>query len=52
MGSHTNSHVHPKSILVIGGGPSGLVALRNLIRHGQFERVELVERRDDIGGAW
>ncbi|KAF4610058.1 hypothetical protein D9613_010294 [Agrocybe pediades] len=42
----------PNSILVIGGGPSGLVTLRNLIEHGKFERVELYERRDDVGGVW
>ncbi|TFK33754.1 hypothetical protein BDQ12DRAFT_614699 [Crucibulum laeve] len=42
----------PKRVLVIGGGPTGLVALRNLIERGQFEHVELVERRDDIGGVW
>ncbi|ESK87207.1 flavin dependent monooxygenase [Moniliophthora roreri MCA 2997] len=45
----------PKRVLVIGGGPSGLVALRNLTVLGKdhgIERVELVERRDDIGGVW
>ncbi|KAF8722728.1 hypothetical protein AX14_009636 [Amanita brunnescens Koide BX004] len=42
----------PKSVLIIGGGPCGLVTLRNLIEHGDFERVELVERRDNIGGVW
>ena len=42
----------PKSVLIIGGGPCGLVTLRNLIERGDFERVELVERRDDIGGVW
>ncbi|KAF8900561.1 hypothetical protein CPB85DRAFT_1439456 [Mucidula mucida] len=42
----------PKRILVIGGGPAGLVSLRNLTDRGQFERVELVERRDDVGGVW
>lgn len=49
----SESHpVLPKRILVIGGGPTGLVALRNLTERGQFERVELVERRDDVGGVW
>jgi cation diffusion facilitator CzcD-associated flavoprotein CzcO len=42
----------PKRILVIGAGPSGLVALRNLIERGDFDSVELVERRDDVGGVW
>jgi cation diffusion facilitator CzcD-associated flavoprotein CzcO len=42
----------PKRILVIGGGVCGLVTLRNLIERGSFDRVELVERRDDVGGVW
>ncbi|KAK0543628.1 hypothetical protein OC846_006346 [Tilletia horrida] len=48
----------PKSVLVIGGGPAGLVTLRNLLQHGPddsappFERVHLIERRADIGGVW
>lgn len=42
----------PRRILVIGGGPCGLVTLRNLIEHGNFEHVELYERRDDVGGVW
>ncbi|TFK24577.1 FAD/NAD(P)-binding domain-containing protein [Coprinopsis marcescibilis] len=42
----------PKRVLVIGGGPSGLVALRNLVEQGRFETIQLVERRDDIGGVW
>ena len=49
MSSHP---ILPRRILVIGGGPTGLVALRNLTERGQFERVELVERRDDVGGVW
>lgn len=31
---------------------SGLITLRNLILHGSFDRIELVERRKDIGGVW
>ena len=42
----------PQRVLVIGGGPTGLVALRNLLERGKFEHVELWERRDDIGGVW
>lgn len=43
---------HPRSVLIIGGGPVGLVTLRNFLERGDFEKVELVERRDDIGGVW
>ncbi|KAK7455228.1 hypothetical protein VKT23_011101 [Stygiomarasmius scandens] len=38
--------------LVIGAGPAGLATLRNLIQLGRFDCVQLVERRDDIGGVW
>ncbi|KAF5367712.1 hypothetical protein D9758_009831 [Tetrapyrgos nigripes] len=48
----TSIPVRPKRILVIGGGPAGLVTLRNFIDLAIFERVELVERRDDVGGVW
>lgn len=44
--------VHPRKILIVGGGPTGLVTLRNLTERGDFDRVELVERRDDVGGVW
>lgn len=42
----------PKNILIIGGGPCGLVTLRNCLERGEFDDVQLVERRDDIGGIW
>ncbi|KAJ7641213.1 hypothetical protein FB45DRAFT_1053780 [Roridomyces roridus] len=42
----------PRRILIVGGGPCGLVTLRNLIERGDFEQVVLAERRDDIGGVW
>lgn len=42
----------PQRVLVIGGGPTGLVALRNMIERGGFAHVELYERRDDVGGVW
>ncbi|KAF9451471.1 FAD/NAD(P)-binding domain-containing protein [Macrolepiota fuliginosa MF-IS2] len=42
----------PKSALVIGAGPSGLVSYRNLAKYGCFETVALYERRDDVGGVW
>ncbi|KAL0579091.1 hypothetical protein V5O48_002933 [Marasmius crinis-equi] len=53
MGS-INNPARPKRVLVIGGGPTGLATLSNLLDLGKdvFERVELVERRDDVGGVW
>ncbi|KAJ7631501.1 hypothetical protein B0H17DRAFT_1108969 [Mycena rosella] len=46
------SNARPKRILIIGGGASGLVTLRNLRERGNFDEVQLVERRDDVGGVW
>ncbi|KAL0949447.1 hypothetical protein HGRIS_009502 [Hohenbuehelia grisea] len=43
---------YPRRVLIIGGGPCGLVSLRNCVERGDFERVELVERRDNTGGVW
>jgi hypothetical protein len=43
----------PKKICIIGGGVAGLAALRTLVEEGNpFEKVELIERRDNIGGVW
>jgi cation diffusion facilitator CzcD-associated flavoprotein CzcO len=42
----------PRRVLIIGGGAIGLVTLRNFIERGDFENVELVERRANIGGVW
>ncbi|KAF7341138.1 Thiol-specific monooxygenase [Mycena venus] len=42
----------PRRVLIVGGGPCGLVSLRNLVERGQFEEVVLAERRNDIGGVW
>ncbi|KAG1842814.1 hypothetical protein C8R48DRAFT_737321 [Suillus tomentosus] len=44
--------LRPKNLLIIGGGPCGLITLRNCLRHGTFTKVQLVERRDDVGGVW
>lgn len=46
------SNPRPKRVLIVGAGPSGLVTLRNLNERGKFDHVELVERRDDVGGVW
>lgn len=42
----------PRRVLIIGGGPAGLVTLRNFQERGTFDTVQLVERRDDVGGVW
>lgn len=57
---------NPKNVLIIGGGIAGLAALRALVEENgvkdgyqdvqesfsPFDRVQLIERRDDIGGVW
>lgn len=55
----------PQKVLIIGGGPCGLVTLRNFLQSNaqpsddggrdseqQTLDVELVERRDEVGGVW
>ncbi|SPO24723.1 related to FMO1 - flavin-containing monooxygenase [Ustilago trichophora] len=50
----------PEKVLIVGGGATGLVSLRNLVEEvasdseGSFPLFEplLVERRDDVGGVW
>ena len=42
----------PKMVFIIGGGPSGLVTLRNLVELSNFERVGLVEQMNHVGGVW
>ncbi|SOV04278.1 related to FMO1 - flavin-containing monooxygenase [Ustilago sp. UG-2017a] len=50
----------PESILIIGGGATGLATLRNLVEQvasdssGTYPLFSplLVERRDDVGGVW
>lgn len=45
----------PQRILIIGGGAAGLASLNALIStdaHAPFTQVELIERRQDIGGVW
>lgn len=47
-----SSRPRPRRALIIGGGAIGLVTLRNFLERGDFENVELVERRANIGGVW
>ncbi|SPO23016.1 related to FMO1 - flavin-containing monooxygenase [Ustilago trichophora] len=50
----------PERVLIVGGGATGLVSLRNLVEEvgsdseGSYPLFEplLVERRDDVGGVW
>lgn len=47
----------PASILVVGGGPAGLVALFELLQAfrregGTSTEIELFERRSEVGGVW
>lgn len=41
-----------KNVAIVGGGASGLVALKTLLEEGAFDNVTLLERRNDIGGVW
>ena len=39
-------------VAIIGGGPSGLVTLKQLLQKNAFVEVKLFERRDELGGVW
>lgn len=41
-----------KKVAIIGGGPSGLIALDSLISEGVFDVVRVFERRKEAGGCW
>ena len=42
-----------KRIAVIGGGPTGLAAVKALsLEPAEFSRIDLFERRDRLGGLW
>ncbi|KZV79193.1 FAD/NAD(P)-binding domain-containing protein [Exidia glandulosa HHB12029] len=41
-----------KRVAIVGGGASGLVALKALLEQGVFDEVVLFERREDVGGVW
>jgi ribulose 1,5-bisphosphate synthetase/thiazole synthase len=41
-----------RAVLIIGGGPCGLVMSRTLeMSRGTSSQVQLVERQDDVGGT-
>lgn len=41
-----------QSVAVIGGGPSGISAVKALEEEKVFQTVRLFERRDRVGGIW
>lgn len=41
-----------QSVAVIGGGPSGISAVKALQEEKVFQKVRLFERRDRVGGIW
>ena len=43
--------VQPLRIAVIGAGPSGLTAGRELMQQG-FDRFTIFDKADDVGGTW
>ncbi|XP_020227320.1 flavin-containing monooxygenase FMO GS-OX-like 8 [Cajanus cajan] len=46
----SETRVESKMVCVIGAGPSGLVAARELVREGH--KVVVLEQNRDIGGQW
>ncbi|KAJ9478377.1 putative Thiol-specific monooxygenase (putative) [Pseudozyma hubeiensis] len=56
----TDRSSSPETVLIIGGGATGLVTLRNIVEEvvtdssGSYPLFAplLVERRDDVGGVW
>ncbi|KAK1707327.1 dimethylaniline monooxygenase [Colletotrichum acutatum] len=40
------------SVAVIGAGPSGISAVKALSEENVFERIQLFDRREGIGGTW
>ncbi|KAF1952024.1 dimethylaniline monooxygenase [Byssothecium circinans] len=40
------------SVAVIGGGPSGISAIKALSEENIFTKIRLFERREKIGGTW
>lgn len=40
------------TVAIIGGGPSGIIALDALVREKKFQKVSLFERRREAGGCW
>jgi len=46
----------PKAIVIVGAGPAGLAALKEVLDAPQFKSGEwtpiVFEEREDIGGVW
>jgi cation diffusion facilitator CzcD-associated flavoprotein CzcO len=41
-----------RRVAVIGAGPGGLVAAKQLKEEGAFDKITVFERNDQIGGTW
>lgn len=40
------------SVAVIGAGPSGISAVKALSEEKIFDKIQLFERRERVGGTW
>ncbi|KAI5305636.1 hypothetical protein KEM56_003796 [Ascosphaera pollenicola] len=44
---------HPiKRVAIIGAGPCGLAAAKYLLAEKSFDKIDLFEQRDEVGGVW
>lgn len=41
-----------KKIAVIGAGPSGVAAAKYLLAEEAFDKIDVFEQRDNVGGVW
>lgn len=50
MGSLARSSI--SRIAIVGAGPSGISAAKYLLAEKTFEKIDIFEQRDEIGGVW
>ncbi|KAI9676699.1 MAG: hypothetical protein M1822_008262 [Bathelium mastoideum] len=41
-----------KSVAIVGAGPSGVAAAKYLLAEKHFDRIEIFEQRNNVGGIW